>query len=393
MALSGKHVEELVAIVRQHAIYFGGGISSDDAKVRDRCDGLISALEKEARASGSGARPAGRAGQAAGARSAGAKQAARPGKKSEAAAKGAGGRAAAAKSAARRKTPARAAREMPLPKPPSIPLKAGARAAAGVSKAAVKAGRGTAPARGRPVGRADLLAEAARKPARAGAAAGKQPSGKPPAAARGIPAGQAAPVRVPSGGGAQPAESRQRKLEAVHLFDAYTAGTLPKYGGYIISSSFDAASSYAVFDLVGYDNVQEIFLQSDALIFKSAGCRLYALVEPAGYAYKNVEPNQREDSRKIPYRFKELESFKTKKLDTVYVGKKPFISYSTFTVVKPQAGNFSILFYNVPTVFQNIQDFLVPVLNQRLGIPKPDAQRATKKILDGILTFRIWLDL
>jgi hypothetical protein len=179
----------------------------------------------------------------------------------------------------------------------------------------------------------------------------------------------------------------------VHLFDAYTAGTLPRYGGYIISSTFDSSSSYTVFDLVGYDNVQDIFLQSDALVFKSAGCRLYALVEPAGYAYKNVEPNQREENRKIPYRFRELHSLKTKKLDTVYVGKQPFTSYSSFTVVKPSAGNFSILFYNVPTVFQNMQDFLIPVLNQRLGIPKADALRAAKLILDGVLTFRVWLDL
>ncbi len=186
---------------------------------------------------------------------------------------------------------------------------------------------------------------------------------------------------------------RKKKLHAVHLFDAYKQGKLPKYGGYIVSSNFQPDTNYSIFEIAGYDNVQEIRLEGDSLVFKSAGCKLYVLIEPANYPFKNVEPVQRESDKSIPYRFSELFILTTKKHDTIYIGKKPIISYSSFTIVKPRKNDFAILFYNVPDVFENIQEFLASVFNKGVGILKRDSQKAARITVQGIKNFNTWLDL
>lgn len=185
----------------------------------------------------------------------------------------------------------------------------------------------------------------------------------------------------------------RRKIQAIHLFDAYNNAKLPKYGGYIVSSNFQAESNYSIFEIVGYDNVQEIRLESDSLIFKSAGCKLYTLIEPANYPLKNVEPVQRQSGKSIPYRFSELYTLTTKKHETIYIGKKPIISYSSFTIVKPRENDFAILFYNVPEVFKNIEEFLTTIYHDGVGITKTDSLKAAKITVQGIKNFNTWLDL
>ncbi|RKX84243.1 MAG: hypothetical protein DRP57_06295 [Spirochaetes bacterium] len=193
---------------------------------------------------------------------------------------------------------------------------------------------------------------------------------------------------------AKPAGKKsRRKIQAIHLFDAYNNAKLPKYGGYIVSSNFQAESNYSIFEIVGYDNVQEIRLESDSLIFKSAGCKLYTLIEPPNYPLKNVEPVQRQSGKSIPYRFSELYILTTKKHETIYIGKKPIISYSSFTIVKPRKNDFAILFYNVPEVFKNIEEFLTTIYHDGVGISKTDSQKAAKITVQGIKNFNTWLDL
>ncbi len=186
---------------------------------------------------------------------------------------------------------------------------------------------------------------------------------------------------------------RKKKIQAIQLFTAYERGRLPKYGGYIVSSNFQPESKYSIFEIAGYDNVQEIRLEGNTLVFKSAGCKLYTLIEPANYHLKNVEPVQRESGKSIPYRFSELFTLTTKKHETIYIGKKPIVTYSSFTIVKPEKNDFAILFYNVPDVFENIQDFLASVFYQGAGIPKRDASKAAKITVQGIKNFNTWLDL
>ncbi|NOY08808.1 MAG: hypothetical protein GXP33_08190 [Spirochaetes bacterium] len=185
----------------------------------------------------------------------------------------------------------------------------------------------------------------------------------------------------------------RRKMQAIHLFDAYSHAKLPKYGGYIVSSNFQPELAYSIFEIVGYDNVQEIRLETDSLIFKSAGCKLYTLIEPANYPLKNVEPVQRESGRSIPYRFSELYILTTKKHETVYIGKKPIISYSSFTIIKPKKNDFAILFYNVPEVFKNMEEFLTSIYHDGVGITRSDSAKAAKITVQGIKNFNTWLDL
>ncbi len=46
--------------------------------------------------------------------------------------------------------------------------------------------------------------------------------------------------------------------KALDLFQAYNEGKLPEDdGGYIVSSFFDANSTYSIYEIVAYDNVKK----------------------------------------------------------------------------------------------------------------------------------------
>ncbi len=185
----------------------------------------------------------------------------------------------------------------------------------------------------------------------------------------------------------------KKKISAAHLFEAYQKNRLPEYGGYIVSSFFDIFPGYTKFEIVGFDNVQDIFIKGNSLVFKSSGCKLFCLIEPPNYSYQSIEPVLREPQISIPYRFEELFSIKTKRHQKIYIGKKPVISMSSFTIMKPKKDDFAILFYDVSSVFRNIQDFLYPILNDELRIPKREALKASSVIAEGIKGFQTWLDL
>lgn len=309
MAFTKKTITSLVLIVRQHAVVYGGGISSADAATREECDNLIDILEELKKTAQDNIREPSRT-------------------------------AAKTSNKTTKKTASKIKKEEP-------------------HKTAVLKKQ-------------------------------KEPVEKDIKKEDFIP--RVEPV-TKQNKEIKPGPRGKRKISAVHLFEAFKEGKLPQYGGYIISAFFDNSSTYTIIEIVGYDNVREIRQENEDLIFKSAGCKLYALVEPAHFPLKNVEPCQRDKDRKIPYRFSELNVLKTKNTDIIYIGKKPIISYASFTILKPRKTDFSVLFYNVANVFQNMQDFILPVINKAAGIPKKDALRASKEIVKGVHNFHTWLDL
>lgn len=189
-----------------------------------------------------------------------------------------------------------------------------------------------------------------------------------------------------------PKDPNDKRLEAAHLFDAYKKNMLPKYGGYIVSIYNKPEERYLIIEVVGYENLQDIYPSEDSLVFKTQGCKLSAIVEQAGFVFKNVEPVHRSQGYSIPYRFKELNALVTKKYQSIYIGKNPVMHPTSFNIHRPEGEDLAVLFYDVANVFANIQDFLISVLKVKADIPIIDARKASEAIARQIQQFHNWLD-
>lgn len=178
--------------------------------------------------------------------------------------------------------------------------------------------------------------------------------------------------------------------KALDLFQAYNEGKLPKEGGYIISSFFDENSVYSIYEVVAYSGVKSIYLTGEGITFQTDGNKLFALVEPASYPKKYVEPVSRSQGESIPHRFKELEIYTAKNQTKVMISKQPIITYSSFTILKPTGVNFSLVFYNIEDVYKSIEYFFAQTFNREAGLPQIDAKKSAKLVVEGIQKFSIW---
>jgi hypothetical protein len=178
--------------------------------------------------------------------------------------------------------------------------------------------------------------------------------------------------------------------KAMDLFQAYSQNLLPQEGGYIVSSFFSENSAYSIYDVIAYSGVKSLYLTEEGLTFQTDGNKMYVLVEPASYSKKHIEPVSRETHEQVPHRFKEMEIFSAKNQTKVMVSKKPIMTYSSFTVLKPTGINFAILFYNLPEVLSTVEFFFTQTLNKEAGVPTIDAKKAAKVVIDGVKKFTIW---
>jgi hypothetical protein len=398
MSIQAADLRKLVKIVRQYEVIYGGGISSSDAAVREECESLVGLIESElGHSSGSGR------GGSAKARSASSLPSLVEAKKKP---KGPGpARPLPARSSelASLSSSSRKAVEAPV-RSDSANAPKGKKAVKEISKA--KAAETGAK---RPVGAAQ---PAKLEPKRSSAAS------KPKAGARKVEpaldkgrggeeelykdvrsrhagAAKAALERsdriAGKAGDSAGAESKKR-FAAIHLFDAFQQSRLPKYGGFIVCVRFSEDTGYAVIEIIGYGNMQDLYPEGETLVFKSVGCKLYAIVEPPGYLLKSVEPVNRPSEQMVPYRFAELLRLTTKRFQGIFIGRKPVFMPTSFSVFKPEGDDLAILFYDIADVYTNIQDFLIMIFRDRLGVPVADSRKAAEVIARGIREFRIWID-
>ncbi len=179
--------------------------------------------------------------------------------------------------------------------------------------------------------------------------------------------------------------------KALDLFKAYAENRLPTTdGGYIVSSFLDEKSMYARYEVVGYGGVKAIYVTEEGLTFQTDGNKLFVLSEPASYAEKHQEPFRRSAKDQIPQRFAELSVLRTKNQTRVMVSKDPIMTYGSFTILKPSGINWSFVFYNLPDVLDSIQDFFATTLNKEAAVPKAEAVKASKLVVDGLKRFTVW---
>ena len=176
------------------------------------------------------------------------------------------------------------------------------------------------------------------------------------------------------------------------LFSAYSKSELPSDGGYIVSAFFDSNSTYSKYELTSYNNVKDIYQNTEDLTFQADGKKMFIIVEPANYAKKYTEPAYRDDAHKIPYRFNEVETIVSRRQDRIMIGKKPIITYTSFTILKSQGHNFSYIFYPTDDIVNVMEKFFVDTIWRDTNVPKIDAEKAgrfVKKIFKDFIDYKI----
>ncbi|MFP4377942.1 MAG: hypothetical protein ACLFP4_12945 [Spirochaetales bacterium] len=172
------------------------------------------------------------------------------------------------------------------------------------------------------------------------------------------------------------------------LFKAYMASELPTSGGLIVTTMFDDSIAYSRYEITSYDNVKDIYRNEDGLVFQADGYKQFVIVEPSSYNNKHVEPAMRDRGHTIPYRFKEVDTYVTKRQDRIMMGKEPVITYGSFTILEPVGSNFAYVAYKTDDLVDSMKQFLAESLWQDAGVPRADAEKAAKGIantLPGIL--------
>ena len=183
------------------------------------------------------------------------------------------------------------------------------------------------------------------------------------------------------------------EAKAMDLFNAFSEGKLPLEGGYIVTSFFQENSPYAKYEVVAYSNAKSLFLSDEGLIFQTDANKLFVLVEPADYERKDLEPFSRDGQRQIPHSFSEVDQFTAANGSRIMFSRLPVVAYSSFTIVKPTTLNFSILFYNLPDVFDSIAAYFQKTLSAEARLPAADAVAAAERIVAGLKRFTIWQEL
>jgi hypothetical protein len=183
------------------------------------------------------------------------------------------------------------------------------------------------------------------------------------------------------------------EAKAIDLFKAYGEGRLPQEGGYIVTSFFQENSAYAKYEIVAYNGVKSLYLSEEGLTFQTDGNKLFVLAEPVTYDRKYLEPFTRDGQHQIPHRFSEVEQVTCKNMTRIMISKTPVIAYSAFTITKPTTLNFSILFYNLPDVFDSIGSYFEKTLTAEANVPAGDAAASARRIIAGLKRFTIWQEL
>jgi len=256
-----------------------------------------------------------------------------------------------------------------------------------VKKPVVKKAAAKAATVKKPAAKAAVKKPAAAKKPAAKAATAKKPAVKKPAANKA--AAKPAAVKKPAAKAvAKPAAAKPKvasgDVKFRNLFEAFSQGKLPFAEGYIVSSFLSEKTAYAIYEIISYAGVKEIFPSGEGLQFIAGGKKLHILVENDTYATKFVEPVSRAQGESIPKRFNELEKIIARNQTTIYVSKEPNEVTGSFTILKPVSLNFAVVFYQQPDVFKTLAKFFEDSLNNDRKVPQSDAKKAAALITSTV---------
>jgi hypothetical protein len=168
------------------------------------------------------------------------------------------------------------------------------------------------------------------------------------------------------------------------LFKAYMASELPTEGGLIVTSYFDEETSYTKYEITSYNNVKDIYRNDEGIVFQADGYKQFVLVEPASYSKKHIEPAMRDGGHSIPYRFKEIDTYVSKRQDKIMVGKEPVVTYTSFTILQPVGENFAYVLFRDADLLATVEAFFAKSIWQDARVPKLDSEKVAKVIANSL---------
>jgi len=268
---------------------------------------------------------------------------------------------------AKTKKAAKGSAKKPAAKKPVAKKPAAKKPAA--KKPAAKKPAAKKPAAKKPAVKKPAAKTAAKKPAAKTAA--KKPAAKKPA----VKAAAKPAAKKPA---AKPGAEADVKFR--NLFEAFSQNKLPFAHGYIVSSFFSETTAYSIYEIVSYAGVKEIFPTETGLQFITGGKKLFILVEHDTYEKKFIDPVSRAQGESIPKRFNEVDTIIAKNQTRIMIAKEPDETYGSFTILKPQGQNFSVVFYELPDVYKSLSAFFEDSLNRQRRVPQGDARKAAQQI-------------
>ena len=179
-------------------------------------------------------------------------------------------------------------------------------------------------------------------------------------------------------------------IKAMDLFDAYSKSMLPMEHGFIVSSFFHRNSSYSRYEIVSYNNVKSIYPSDEGITFQTDGKKMHILIEPSNYPKKGEEPYVRTRADQIPHRFSELDLHTCKNQTKIYFSKDSVMSYTAFTIMKPEGINFSFLFFMLPDIYDSMALFFEKTFNKEAAVPLADAKKVAKLVANKVQANMNW---
>lgn len=157
----------------------------------------------------------------------------------------------------------------------------------------------------------------------------------------------------------------------VELFQGMMNSEIPFDGsGYILATHFKDSSNYTIFEIIAFKNVKNFIGSEEGVTFYSDGYKIFFLYEPVTYRLRFMEPYLRETGDSIPQRWKELYNMELPSHDRLFISKEPYMSYGSFTIGKPDSGNFVYYFFDYEETRKNMEHFLGKLLVEDLKIPR-----------------------
>ena len=175
----------------------------------------------------------------------------------------------------------------------------------------------------------------------------------------------------------------------IGLFDGLMKSAIPmSAGGLIFNTRFHPRSNYAVFEIIAFKNVKNIIHTGDNVTFQSDGYKTFLLYEPKTYRTRYMEPYLRDDLEHIPLRFNELHILDLPNRDRILISREPYLSHGSFSVEKPDGGNFVYYFFEKNDMEKNIGQFMNKVLKDDFKVPSKIIGDVLKIFHENISQFR-----
>jgi len=174
---------------------------------------------------------------------------------------------------------------------------------------------------------------------------------------------------------------------ATSLLKAFFNKSIPSEGAIIISSRFDSASLYSIYEITAFAGAAPPVQVPGGISFPLAGERIYVLAEPPGFGDSMAEPRDREEGKSIPLGFRDLSLVEGNEGGRIMVSRRPLPVGPPFTVPNAAGEDFCFLFYRTEDIDEVIRVFIADVLYNDSGAGKEEALKAADLVMKASVQF------